>query len=981
MRRVAALVAFAVACGGQARAGEKGGELVCAPSRGGCVTAWLVAGPMPFLRDAEIDRDFLKGAGGEAAARPREGQVADPVRGLTWQARVFPDNVLSLKDECLPVGESVFYLSALLEARRDLEATLLLRHTGWARVWIDGKRVAKSDHNPFAVGVAAHRLRLRKGARTHCLLKVGSNARRVQFLLGLVAGTKLLGPADLHVVLPVDAATPAAVAAHAFSALSLSLERGPRESGHLVQPGQETRVRFGVLGGYPVCAGKVAAEITIKDATGRVVHTLKAPPASLAELAAAPARLRWTPPKEGGTASYDLVAHATYDGAKIGALSQTVYSQADLSKWNRELGRRLAQLQKARKIDDDAAAHVLLKIEKANLLNVQGAAPDLVYGELEVAERWLRRLQGGKTLPPPLEPGVHELAYHATQDGSAQPYYLHVPRSYTGRKPIPAVVYLHGYAPDLDKTNWHMPSYALRDQAEAHGYALIVPFARSNTDFQAIGEVDVLHVLRLAQKHLKIDPDRIYLVGYSMGGMGAYTIAAHYPHLWAGVVALCARADYYYWKELDPAKVEPFKRHVLDMEFGWPLAGNFRHLPVLAYQGTADFLIEPEQAQRFVGRLTRLGSSAQVVHLAGRSHWIADEVFSTPRAFEWMARHRRVDAARTIRYKTYSPRYGRAYWLTIDAFAEAGKPASVDLTLGRDTRLTLAATNVARLTLRPPRSLVRRGTPLPATVNGKAITLRPGRRGEYVVPLAKAPAALLRKTASLCGPIKDAFNRRFALVFGTTGSPDQTLANRRAARRVGSDWYTFAKGKARLYADVDLLPVDGPPSPALARTDLFLFGTPDTNAILAKIAGKLPIKFTKDGYDILGRPHKATATTGLMFIYPNPLAPDRYVVVCSGAHYGRKLSDNHKYDLLPDFILFEAVPPPPAAPPPGVGPAAGRRGEADYDGSDPYYAAGFFDNTWQLRSSLIWTSNGRPKPKPAAPRRPAAPTPGPLPPP
>jgi hypothetical protein len=95
-----------------------------------------------------------------------------------------------------------------------------------------------------------------------------------------------------------------------------------------------------------------------------------------------------------------------------------------------------------------------------------------------------------------------------------------------------------------------------------------------------------------------------------------------------------------------------------------------------------------------------------------------------------------------------------------------------------------------------------------------------------------------------------------------------------------------------------------------------------------------------------------------MFIYPNPLAPERYVVVCCGQAYGEKLGENHKYDLLPDFIVYSDEP--------------------DYDDSNAFYCAGFFDTAWQLNPKLTWTSNGRAKLKPAAaprlaPRREPAP--------
>jgi hypothetical protein len=168
------------------------------------------------------------------------------------------------------------------------------------------------------------------------------------------------------------------------------------------------------------------------------------------------------------------------------------------------------------------------------------------------------------------------------------------------------------------------------------------------------------------------------------------------------------------------------------------------------------------------------------------------------------------------------------------------------------------------------------------------------------------------------------------------------------------DWYKFAKGIRGIVPDTALSPGQ------IARSNLFLFGTPKTHAVLARIGDKFPIKFTAAGYEILGRPYKATDTTGLMFIYPNPLAPDRYVVVCSGAHYGKRLPTNHKYDLLPDFILYSSEP--------------------DYDDSNAYYCAGFFDNAWKLDASLVWTSDGRPKPAPQASRLPVGPAAAPLPP-
>ena len=54
----------------------------------------------------------------------------------------------------------------------------------------------------------------------------------------------------------------------------------------------------------------------------------------------------------------------------------------------------------------------------------------------------------------------------------------------------------------------------------------------------------------------------------------------------------------------------------------------------------------------------------------------------------------------------------------------------------------------------------------------------------------------------------------------------------------------------------------------------------------------------------------------------------------SGLPHGGRLSANHKFDLLPDFVIFER----------GV----------DYDKTNRAVVAGFFDENWQVAERLIW---------------------------
>ncbi len=67
----------------------------------------------------------------------------------------------------------------------------------------------------------------------------------------------------------------------------------------------------------------------------------------------------------------------------------------------------------------------------------------------------------------------------------------------------------------------------------------------------------------------------------------------------------------------------------------------------------------------------------------------------------------------------------------------------------------------------------------------------------------------------------------------------------------------------------------------IADKNLILFGDPGGNALIARILGELPIRWTRDAVEIGGRSYAAGDHLPAL-IFPNPLNPDRYVVLNSG---------------------------------------------------------------------------------------------------
>ncbi|MFW6159428.1 MAG: prolyl oligopeptidase family serine peptidase, partial [Planctomycetota bacterium] len=560
-----------------------------------------------------------------------------------------------------------------------------------------------------------------------------------------------------------------------------------------------------------------------------------------------------------------------------------------------------------------------------------GSRPEKVAEELDGWERALDRLDRHKSRP--VQHGLSEHAYLSMIDDSPQPYYLHVPRGHDGRTRLPLIVYLHGYSPDLNKLNWGMIPRDLLHYCDDHGYYLVAPFGRSNTDFQGIGEADVLRVLMRVNKLLPVRADRVFLFGYSMGGMGVFTIGAHHPDLWAGIVSVSGRADYYLWHELDREKVEPYKRHLIDREFGAEMLGNFKSLPVLMYHGGGDSLVKVEQPRRMKRKLDALEADVTLNILPGRDHWIMSRVLADDTVFDWMNRQRRDPWPRRIDFKTYSIQYRSAHWVTILELERWGRPARVRATLNAEkTAMAVTTTNVASIRLDLGKHLVGDKPDLTVRIDGKEHRVtEPGPRTFDLAD--REHAGELRKTPRVCGPAKQVYARRFLMVFGAGEAKKADVERLRSeVQSAAAEWYQFAKSIPLRKLGVQVTEDD------IEQANLILYGTPGRNKVLKRVADRLPIRITDDGFTFQGKTYD-NQTHGLVMVYPNPLNPDRLLMVRSGLPYGEALPPNHKYDLLPDFVIFKEG--------------------TDYDDTDRAVVAGFFDRDWQVSDPLIWRRGDR----------------------
>src|SRR5439155_23635016 len=136
-----------------------------------------------------------------------------------------------------------------------------------------------------------------------------------------------------------------------------------------------------------------------------------------------------------------------------------------------------------------------------------------------------------------------------------------------------------------------------------------------------------LDVIKEMKAHYRIDPDRVYLVGISMGGMGVYSIAAHYPDEFAAGMALAGRADSPLQNNTALENFHPFKQWLIQADNPISLCENLLHVPLRIYHGQDDPIVPKTEAMRMAARFKELGADAQLIMKPG-GHTFGFEVLA-----------------------------------------------------------------------------------------------------------------------------------------------------------------------------------------------------------------------------------------------------------------------------------------------------------------------------------------------------------------
>lgn len=200
-------------------------------------------------------------------------------------------------------------------------------------------------------------------------------------------------------------------------------------------------------------------------------------------------------------------------------------------------------------------------------------------------------------------------------------YLLALPQGYEqdSARLWPLVVFLHGAGErgdDLEMVKRHGPPKLIARGRDL-GVIVASPQARA-------GDVWDPHLVKALTDHLsatlRVDKNRMYLTGLSMGGFGTWETALTYPSVYAAIAPICGGAGVRFL-----------------------MAERIKHLPVWIFHGARDTVVEPAQSQKMYDGLKKIGGNVRLTLYPDAAHDSWTATYDSPEFWTWLLDQKRGD--------------------------------------------------------------------------------------------------------------------------------------------------------------------------------------------------------------------------------------------------------------------------------------------------------------------------------------------------
>lgn len=238
----------------------------------------------------------------------------------------------------------------------------------------------------------------------------------------------------------------------------------------------------------------------------------------------------------------------------------------------------------------------------------------------------------------PIDPaGYFQRKVYQDASGQKLPYQFMKPEKPKKGEKYPLVLFLHGSGErgDNNASQTRIGAYAFceKNNREKHPCYVLAPQCPSDKRWEnpERGRTNVVHnpdqasepgrlTLELLGKILaenpNIDPNRVYITGLSMGGLGTFDLLMRRPELFAAALPVCGGGD--------PA-----------------FASKINKTPIWMFHGGLDETLPPHFSENIYKALKAEGSPVKFTEYSTLGHAIWQETYYNPAVLDWLfSQHR-----------------------------------------------------------------------------------------------------------------------------------------------------------------------------------------------------------------------------------------------------------------------------------------------------------------------------------------------------
>ena len=195
-------------------------------------------------------------------------------------------------------------------------------------------------------------------------------------------------------------------------------------------------------------------------------------------------------------------------------------------------------------------------------------------------------------------------------------YLVYLPKDYDQKASWPVLLFLHGSGErgdTLDLVKKHGPP-KLIDGGKQFPFIVLSPQCSEGQSWEPL---KLLALLDEIAERYKVDQDRIYVTGLSMGGYTTWAMASYAPNRFAAIVPICGGGD--------PSR-----------------AKKIAHIPAWVFHGGKDPAVPLDGAKKMVEALKKNGGNPKFTIYPDAGHDSWTQAYNTPELYDWLLQQKRT---------------------------------------------------------------------------------------------------------------------------------------------------------------------------------------------------------------------------------------------------------------------------------------------------------------------------------------------------